>query len=101
MVSRRCRADIEDIAVERTRSSRRWTAGCGRSISRRPIGSIPGVQLLAASLESPSDIDKARAPDRTSARASLSLRMEDPSGSWSGLTSQIVSVVQFGAATSS
>ena len=27
--------------------------------------------------------------------------MDEPSGSWSGLTSQIVSVVQFGAATSS
>ena len=41
------------------------------------------------------------APDRTSPRASLSLRIDEPSGSWSGLTSQTVSVVQFGAATSS
>ena len=41
------------------------------------------------------------APARTSAIASLSVRIDKPSGSWSGLTSQIVRATQFGAATSS
>ena len=41
------------------------------------------------------------APARTSAIASLSVRIDKPSGSWSGLISQIVRATQFGAATSS
>jgi hypothetical protein len=42
------------------------------------------------------------APDRTSARPWLNVRRVEPSSSpWSGLTSQIVSASQFGAATSS